>query len=570
MTSNGIESFGVKLGRLVRQRREAYEYSQEELAAHADCSHKTISKLELGQIDSPRGKTVSAICGVLEITPEEQASLMPPIQRPAKALEQSEKSSAKPKRHSFPLPPFIIAISVFSGIIVPVIMLIGYFEYTRQQSLREAEALNEQFQESLRPQPIIVPSADEITPRPRFSASMPLKRMELSSSFQGIPDGVKAEISLDGETFSENRTIESYLPEHKFLVRLTSEQWAGERLFDFTTEAHAAVTRALERIRWDCNTDRCQIHTNLCASHWSKVTFGRTLNAEETEIEFRDICSSQGTLEPMFPCFAYPNNLIPLRPSQTLNGRLYSASGEYFSFSFVTDRQWEVQSKSLYLELPASNPASSAEAPYAIAWYDGAFKVRLSIFGCGKYGAIQSDGDYVDGEQFSIFFDADGKGFQSARRIEFSIPTPQRDVIEIKFQSADGKLHGPFQYAISVDEIMNRAVRLAPKINKVSCRNWKIDGEFLRACRPDRFGMAPDFDWTNVKSIRFGEKPDSLSQNYEIDLNVATILERFDLANRYDLKPLFDYRPSENADKVYFEITFKNGSKSPIERIDLM
>lgn len=321
------------------------------------------------------------------------------------------------------------------------------------------------------------------------------------------------------------------------------------------------------RIRWDCNTDHCRIFTNLCSLHWGKITLSRSQDSEETAITLAHICLPDGRLEPAYPCYAFPQNLFPLRPNQTLHGRLYSKAGKFFEFNFSTDKHLEIKPDASYIELESTT--SDSDVPYALAWYDLGFKVRLSAFGCGIYGGIQSSGDFVAGVQYKIYFDADGNGFKSAQKQEISIPKLTREILDIQLQSVDGKVFGPFQYRISADKIINRAIQLARKQNRVTCGNLKINGSFQLACRPSRFGMAPGFDWTDVKSIRFGETKDDLFNHYEINLSTQDVIERFDQSNRHKLLPLFDYRPPKNAKAAFFEIEYKNGRKSLIERIEL-
>lgn len=67
-----MESFGVRLGRLVRDRRGVEDLSQDDLAARSGLTKARISDLETGKINNPQARTVDLICVALNISREDR------------------------------------------------------------------------------------------------------------------------------------------------------------------------------------------------------------------------------------------------------------------------------------------------------------------------------------------------------------------------------------------------------------------------------------------------------------------------------------------------------------------
>jgi transcriptional regulator with XRE-family HTH domain len=66
--------FGVRFGRLVRQKRGIEGLSQDDLAQKSNLTKGRISEIETGKISNPQAKTVDALCVALDISREERAA----------------------------------------------------------------------------------------------------------------------------------------------------------------------------------------------------------------------------------------------------------------------------------------------------------------------------------------------------------------------------------------------------------------------------------------------------------------------------------------------------------------
>jgi len=69
-----MDRFGVRFGRLVREKRGNEQLSQDGLAEKSGLTKARISDLETGKIANPQAKTVDALCVALDITREERAA----------------------------------------------------------------------------------------------------------------------------------------------------------------------------------------------------------------------------------------------------------------------------------------------------------------------------------------------------------------------------------------------------------------------------------------------------------------------------------------------------------------
>jgi transcriptional regulator with XRE-family HTH domain len=67
-----METFGVRLGQLVRKKRGIEGLTQDALAGKSDLPKAHISRIENGKIDNPHAKTVDALCVALNISREER------------------------------------------------------------------------------------------------------------------------------------------------------------------------------------------------------------------------------------------------------------------------------------------------------------------------------------------------------------------------------------------------------------------------------------------------------------------------------------------------------------------
>jgi transcriptional regulator with XRE-family HTH domain len=88
-----MESFGVKFGRLVRDKRGIEGLSQDDLAEKTELTKARISYIETGRIDNPQIKTIDALCVALAISAEERAACYAP--RPSLPQPLLEKLARK-------------------------------------------------------------------------------------------------------------------------------------------------------------------------------------------------------------------------------------------------------------------------------------------------------------------------------------------------------------------------------------------------------------------------------------------------------------------------------------------
>ena len=72
-----MEPFGVRFGRLVRDKRAIEGLSQDGLAEKSELTKPRISDIETGKIKNPQAKTVDALCVALNISREERAACHP-------------------------------------------------------------------------------------------------------------------------------------------------------------------------------------------------------------------------------------------------------------------------------------------------------------------------------------------------------------------------------------------------------------------------------------------------------------------------------------------------------------
>ena len=79
-------------GERVRALRKARHWSQEDLATHAGVSVKTVSRIETGQVEDPRGPTVSRIATALGIAEGDIRGELPelPVTGAADQLDRIE------------------------------------------------------------------------------------------------------------------------------------------------------------------------------------------------------------------------------------------------------------------------------------------------------------------------------------------------------------------------------------------------------------------------------------------------------------------------------------------------
>jgi transcriptional regulator with XRE-family HTH domain len=69
----GMDEFGIRFGRLVREKRGIEGLSIDKLVSRCDLTKSQISNLENGKIRGPQAKTVDALCVALNITREERS-----------------------------------------------------------------------------------------------------------------------------------------------------------------------------------------------------------------------------------------------------------------------------------------------------------------------------------------------------------------------------------------------------------------------------------------------------------------------------------------------------------------
>jgi transcriptional regulator with XRE-family HTH domain len=85
-----MNHFGVRFGRLVRDKRGIEGLSQDDLAEKADLTKARISDIETGKIAKPQAKTVDALCVALNISRDERAAChtAPASGLPSRLLEK--------------------------------------------------------------------------------------------------------------------------------------------------------------------------------------------------------------------------------------------------------------------------------------------------------------------------------------------------------------------------------------------------------------------------------------------------------------------------------------------------
>ena len=88
--SYGMDRFGVRFGRLVREKRGIEALSQDRLAEKSGLTKARISDIETGKIANPQAKTVDALCVALNISREERAAchVGPASGLPSRLLEK--------------------------------------------------------------------------------------------------------------------------------------------------------------------------------------------------------------------------------------------------------------------------------------------------------------------------------------------------------------------------------------------------------------------------------------------------------------------------------------------------
>jgi transcriptional regulator with XRE-family HTH domain len=64
----GCNEFGIRFGRLVREKRGIEGFSIDKLVSRCDLTKSQISNLENGKIRRPQAKTIEALCVALNIT----------------------------------------------------------------------------------------------------------------------------------------------------------------------------------------------------------------------------------------------------------------------------------------------------------------------------------------------------------------------------------------------------------------------------------------------------------------------------------------------------------------------
>jgi DNA-binding Xre family transcriptional regulator len=64
----GMDEFGIRFGRLVREKRGIEGFSIDKLVSRCDLTKSQISNLENGKIRRPQAKTIEALCVALNIT----------------------------------------------------------------------------------------------------------------------------------------------------------------------------------------------------------------------------------------------------------------------------------------------------------------------------------------------------------------------------------------------------------------------------------------------------------------------------------------------------------------------
>lgn len=392
-----------------------------------------------------------------------------------------------------------------------------------------------------------------------------------------LPAGTEFHVSQDGENFGWGLAVSNMKPQDQFLVRLSNQSWPEDAgPFDFTDLARAAATVVVETefgknsetvIR--CEPGSCEIaNYAFCNGNWQNLSLGRQPGEYEAVVDFTDCDTSNiGSI-----CLSTPIDLFPIAPSQSVFAALQSVTGDAYEFEFFARPLiGHFQQGAPFVPLISlTKDAPPTFALLSVHGFAGTNEVRYTMAIAAK-GCSVGRGGLAEAFR-AIYYDVDGKGYVRGDLRGFWIPEPSRDFIEIVLEGKDGSRYGPFQYAFPSEEIIGSSIAPIERASSFECRR-KLSNRF-DAKSWFYYCYAPStsqsiFEWADVLEVQIGSSPDDLSEVMKVDLTNREIVELNAQTRQGAVPPVFEYRPSNDQDDVYFSIVYKDGTSTLVQRLEL-
>jgi len=154
----------------------------------------------------------------------------------------------------------------------------------------------------------------------------------------------------------------------------------------------------------------------------------------------------------------------------------------------------------------------------------------------------------------------------------FSVPRPETETVKITFRGKDGQVYGPYIYAMSYRDVIQASIDAAERPETIQCRrdlNNRFDiKSWYYTCR-----VQPNWvqllGWANVAQVRFGQKVDELTDILEPNVDIDRLLKIFAEHDSRQIPMIAEYLPDLSWREVYFQIVFKDGTETLVQRIVL-
>ena len=295
----------------------------------------------------------------------------------------------------------------------------------------------------------------------------------------------------------------------------------------------------------ECDPTGCRLETRrICEARARTITIQSPGTLPVTSEIDCDPAPSSGLI-----CLVPPFDIPRLTPNAPLTGSITFAGAPQVSFNLA------VAERSTYFD-PTSEDWMSLDllkgdakiAPFVAARHNPTSGIQLFVGTGGEvcHGARKMP---------DVDYDTDGKGFISTSTPIFTVQIPANGYVDLRIsESGDERV---FRYALSAAGLAEHLSDSS--VFRLNCRNT-INGPFCSLPRHD-----DALTWANVRRIIYGSSSSSMDHSYNVDIDAT---EAVGPQARTLLKNI-SFQAPKGWEDVFYQLEFKNGTRSRVERIPL-